>query len=218
MEEDRPRARRGRVVPIQFVGPHQWQRTSKCSVAHCGRPPALAQQGRLRLANIKIRTYRKSQLSQDTEYGAPGRAPAHHRQNDDGTMERSSARRCSALARLLLSASALHEIRASYRTARLSFSLIALSCVWISPRPSPDVGGAGDAFVAHALHAACRLSAHDPKAVQDGQATTQDPQHRASGFSSRPATGARANLASTRDFITSSGRLQHHSPAGGYFV
>jgi hypothetical protein len=142
-------------------------------------------------------------------------APAHHRQNDDGTMERSSARRCSALARLLLSASALHEIRASYRTARLSFSLIALSCVCL-PTPLARCWWSRGRFRGSCT--ACRLSAHDPKAVQDGQATTQDPQHRASGFSSRPATGARANLASTRDFITSPGRLQHHSPAGWYFV
>lgn len=180
-----------------------------------GAPLTLAQQGRLRLANIKIRTYRKSQLSQDTEYGAPGRAPAHHRQNDDGTMERSSARRCSALARLLLSASALHEIRASYRTARL-LSLRSHSRACVSPHALARCWWSRGRFRGSCT--ACRLSAHDPKAVQDGQATTQDPQHRASGFSSRPATGARANLASTRDFITSPGRLQHHSPAGGYFV
>jgi hypothetical protein len=128
-------------------------------------------------------------------------APAHHRQNDDGTMELSSALRCAALARLLLSASALHEIRASYRTARLlslrSHSRVCLPtplarCWWSRGRLSGSC-------------AACRLSAHDPKAVQDGQATTQDPQDRASGFLSRPATGARANLASTRDFITFAG-------------
>jgi hypothetical protein len=178
---------------------HTNGRERQCSLAHCGRPratsptPTCQHQSTYRMESTQSR----HRVRCTREVGAP----AHHRQNDDGTMELSSALRCAALARLLLSASALHEIRASYRTARLlslrSHSRVCLPtplarCWWSRGRLSGSC-------------AACRRSAHDPKAVQDGQATTQDPQDRASGFLSRPATGARANLASTRDFITFAG-------------
>jgi hypothetical protein len=189
VEEDRPRARRGRVVPIQFVGPHQC-REEQCSVTHCGRPratsPAPTRQHKT--------TYRKQFRTPSTVHQAG--ATAHHRQND-GTMELSSALLCPALP--CSGAPPALCIRIAQNSSQLqnsktSFSSIALSCVSShAPRPMLVEQGAPS-------RGSCRLAANDPKAVQDGQATTQGPKDRASGFLSRPATGARANLASTRDY------------------
>jgi hypothetical protein len=192
VEEDRPRARRGRVVPIQFVGPHQC-REEQCSVTHCGRPratsPAPTRQHKT--------TYRKQFRTPSTVHQVG--ATAHHRQND-GTMELSSALLCPALpcsALLWRASCSLHPDCTKFEpaTEQQDFVLFDRTLVCVFPRPSPDIGGAGGPS-----RGSCRLAANDPKAVQDGQATTQDPKDRASGFLSRPATGARANLASTRDY------------------
>ncbi|PMD58923.1 uncharacterized protein K444DRAFT_630580 [Hyaloscypha bicolor E] len=115
-------------------------------------------------------------------------------------MELSSALLCPALpcsALLWRASCSLHPDCTKFEpaTEQQDFVLFDRTLVCVFPRPSPDIGGAGAPS-----RGSCRLAANDPKAVQDGQATTQDPKDRASGFLSRPATGARANLASTRDY------------------
>lgn len=159
MEEDRPRARRGRVVPIQFVGPHQC-REEQCSVTHCGRPratsPAPTRQHKT--------TYRKQFRTPSTVHQVG--ATAHHRQND-GTMELSSALLCPALP--CSGAPPALCIRIAQNSSQLqnsktSFSSIALSCVSShAPRPMLVEQGAPPGSCT-----ACRLSANDPRAVQDG--------------------------------------------------
>jgi hypothetical protein len=197
--EDRPRARRGRVVPIQFVFAHTNGRERNARLRTAG---ALAQQVRLRLANIKVRTGR----SQDTEYGAPGRWELQHITAKTTTARWSCPLLCSGTPPALCIRIAQNS--SQLQNSKTSFSSIALACVFShAPRPMLVEQGTLSWLVARALHAGFLL--HDPKAVQEGQATTQDPKDRASGFLSRPATGARANLASTRDFITSPGRLQY---------
>jgi hypothetical protein len=131
---------------------------------------ALAQQVRLRLANIKVRTG-WSQLSQDTEYGAPGRWELQHITAKTTTERWSCPLRCAAL--LWHASCSLHPHCTKFEpaTGQQDFFLFDRTLVCVSPRPSPDVGGAGDAFVAQC--AACRLSAHDPKAVQDGRMARQ---------------------------------------------
>jgi hypothetical protein len=154
VEEDRPRARRGRVVPIQFVGPHQC-REEQCSVTHCGRPratsPAPTRQHKT--------TYRKQFRTPSTVHQAG--ATAHHRQND-GTMELSSALLCPALPCSALLCPALPcsgappalciriaQNSSQLQNSKTSFSSIALSCV-SSHAPRPMLVEQGAPLVAHA--------------------------------------------------------------------
>jgi hypothetical protein len=150
--EDRPRARRGRVVPIQFVFAHTNGRERNARLRTAG---ALAQQVRLRLANIKVRTGR----SQDTEYGAPGRWELQHITAKTTTARWSCPLLCSAL--LWHASCSLHPHCTKFEpaTEQQDFFLFDRTRVCVFPRPSPDVGEQGTlSWLVHFMQAFCRMT------------------------------------------------------------
>jgi hypothetical protein len=156
VEEDCPRARRGRVVPIQLVGPHQWQRASKCSVAHCGRPRATTQQGRLRLANIKVRTGRVNSVKTPSTVhqvgGSSSTSPPKRRRNDGAVL--CSALLCSGTPPALC-------IRIARNSSQLqnskTFVLFDRTLVCVSPHaPRPMLVEQGTlSWLMHCMQAVC---------------------------------------------------------------